>query len=371
MRSGNRGGAARRGRMICQGRSALPHAGGFLLFPRPIRSYLLLSCCLMISPGIGKPAFGAGQAAPAGDSRWAILVSGISGEPELQKRYLKNLTEMRSVLESSLGFPPDHIVALFDDPAMDPSRIQHQSTRDNLAKVCREIAGRAGGEDLVFVFLEGHGDSDGRNYKFNMVGPDPAGEDLASMIYAIPAQRFVVFNGTNCSGASLGALAGKGRIVISATKSGLEKNLTRLSAYFVEAFADNNADVDKNARISILEAFQYAARKVEEYYTREGSLQTEHPVLSDNGEAAALTLADAGTRTSLLAGSVFLDRGSPLLLGDMSPEGQALAREARSLEKQVELLKSMKDEMSEEEYLKRLEGLLLKLAEVQARLRKK
>ena len=371
MRSGDRGSANRHGCHLRHGGSPLSHTGRYSLFLRPIRACFLLASCLIFPLGTGKPASGAGQSAPAGDSRWAILVSGISGESELQKRYLKNLTELRSVLEASLGFPPDRIIALFDDPALDPPRIQYQSTRDNLAKVCKEIAGRAGPEDLVFVFLEGHGDSDGRMYRFNMVGPDPTGEDLASMIYAIPAQRFVVFNGTNCSGASLGALAGKGRIVISATKSGMEKNLTRLSGYFVEAFADNNADVDKNARISILEAFQYAARKVEEYYAKEGSLQTEHPVLSDNGEAAAITLVDAGTRTTLLAGSVFLDRGSPLLLGDLSPEGQTLAKEAQSLEKQIELLKSLKDEMTEDEYLKRLEGLLLKLAEVQARLRKK
>ena len=371
MKTGYRVHATRYLRLIQRECLQLAHARRPMFSPLLLRTCLLLACCLFLSQGIGRPAPGAMQSGAEGYSRWAILVSGISGEAELQKLYLQNLTEFRKVLEGSLGFPPDHVIALFDDPAMDPSRIQYQSTRDNLAKVCREIAGRAGREDLVFVFLEGHGDYDGRAYKFNMVGPDPTGEELASMIFAIPAQRFVVFNGTNCSGASLEALAGRGRIVISATKSGIEKNLTHLSGYFIEAFADNNADVDKNARISVLEAFNYAARKIEEHYAREGSLQTEHPVLSDNGEADAITLADAATRTTLLASSVFLDRGSPLLLGDTSPEGQALAKEARSLEKQIEILKSMKDEMSEEEYLKRLEGLLLKLAEVQAKLRKK
>src|SRR4030042_6510055 len=129
MRSGDRGSANRHGRLFQRGCSPLSHTGRSLFFRRPIRACFLLACCLIFPLGTGKPAFGAGHSAPAGDSRWAILVSGISGESELQKRYLKNLTELRSVLEASLGFPPDHIIALFDDPALDPPRIQYQSTR--------------------------------------------------------------------------------------------------------------------------------------------------------------------------------------------------------------------------------------------------
>ncbi len=311
------------------------------------------------------------QNAPARDPRWAILVSGISGDPELQKQYLKELVDLREVLEGTLGFPSGQVFALFDSPELDTAHIQYQSTRANLETVCKAIAGRAGRDDLVFVFLQGHGDSDGKGYKLNLVGPDPNSEELAAIIYSIPAQRYVVVNATNCSGASLEALEGKGRIVVSATKSGNEKNLTRLGRFFIDALVNNNADVDKNGRVSILEAFAYAARKVEEYYTREGSLQTEHPVMSDNGEEPWLTLNESGTSSRQLSRASYLDRGSPLLLGDGSPEGQALAREAQALEKQIEILKSAKDEMTEEEYLKRLEALLLKLAEVQAKLRKK
>jgi hypothetical protein len=284
---------------------------------------------------------------------------------------LKELVDLRGLLESSLGFPSSHVFTLFDNPNLDPTRIQYQSTRENLAKVCKDIAGRAGKEDIVFIFLEGHGSSDGKVYKLNLVGPDPTVEDLAVMFYSIPTQRFIVVNATSCSGGSVEALSGKGRVVVASTKSANEKIVTRLGRYFIEAFVGNNADVDKNSRISIFEAFNYAARKVEEYYTKEASLQTEHPVLSDNGDPQVLTLEGMGARATLLSRSAYLDRGSPLLAGDSSPEGQALAKEGQALEKQIELLKSAKDEMTEAEYEKKLEELLLKLAEVQAKLRKK
>jgi len=343
--------------------------------PAPRRARIMnrmFRLCLAVCGLLTAAAPAQAQNAASGDPRWAILVAGISGDPGLQKEYLKELTDLRTLLEGQLGFPRDHVVALFDDPKLDPTHIQYVSNRENLEKVCLEIAARAGKEDTVFVFLEGHGDSDGAGYKFNLVGPDLTADELATMFYSIPAQRFLVVNATNCSGASLEGLAGKGRIVVSATRSGTEKNLTHLGKYFIEALAANNSDVDKNGRVSIFEAFSYAARRVEEYYTKGGNLQTEHPVLSDNGEEQAMSPAEAGARVSLLARSAYLDRGSPLLVQtDMSPESQALAKEAQSLERQVELLKSAKGQMAEAEYEKRLEDLLLKLAEVQAKLRKK
>jgi len=329
-----------------------------------------LICLFLVSTGL--PAWeGDGQGAPAADPRWAILVFGSSGDPELQQRYIKELSDLRGLLEGPLGMPHSQVYALFDDLKASPAQIQHLSTKENLAKVCKEIAGRSGADGTVFVFLEGHGSFDGKTYKLNLVGPDPTAEELAAILYSVPAQRFLVVNNTSCSGASVEALSGKGKIVVAATKSGNERIVTRLAGYFIEAFADNNADVDKNSRVSIFEAFDYAAHQVEVYYTKEGSLPTEHPVLNDNGDGQTLSLADAEGRSNLLARTSYLDRGSPLLAGGSSPESQAWDKEAQSLEKQIEVLKSAKDELSEEEYMKRLEGLLLKLADVQARLRKK
>jgi hypothetical protein len=341
------------------------HAGGRSRFMG------FLAGLLLASVGLVAWAGGSGQGAPEADPRWAILVFGSSGDPELQQRYLQELSDLRGLLEGPLGIPRSQIFALFDDPKLNPAQIQYPSTKENLAKVCKEIAARSGADDTVFVFLEGHGSFDGKTYKYNLVGPDPTAEELAAILYPVPAKRFLLVNNTSCSGASVAALSGKGKVVVAATKSGNERIVTHLAGYFIEAFVGNQADVDKNSRVSIFEAFNYAAQKVEERYVKEGSLPTEHPVLSDNGDAQVLTLADAGARSSLLARTSYLDRGSPLLAGGTSPESQALAKEAQSLEKQIELLKSAKDEFTEEEYLKRLEALLLKLAEAQARLRKK
>ena len=54
-----------------------------------------------------------------------------------------------------------------------------------------------------------------------------------------------------------------------------------------------------------MEAFSYANQKVEDYYSSEGNLQTEHPVLDDNGDAKATRQARAGKWRGLLARTLF------------------------------------------------------------------
>jgi len=327
--------------------------------PLPTIHCLLLTAFLLVLPAKAADREG----------RWAILLAGVSGEPGLQKQYLKEISDLRALLEGPLEFPRSQIVVLFDDPSKDPGLIQYKSTRENLQQVFRDLADRVKKDDLVIFFIEGHGDYDGKTYKLNLVGTDPTADELAAMIYSIPARNFVVINATSCSGGSLQALSRKGTVVITATKSGMEKNLTHLGRFFVDAFKNNAADSDKNGRVSILEAFSYASQKVEAYYEGEGSLQTEHPVLDDNGDAQAQSKPSPENGEGLFARTTFLDVGTQALLKDgLTPEQQKLTLEAQEVEKQIEALKYAKNQMQEADYEKKLEELFLRLARINARL---
>ncbi len=304
------------------------------------------------------------------DGRWAILIAGVSGDPALQTEYLRELRDLRDTLDSGLKFRKDQVFVLFDDVSKDPELIQYQSTRENLARVCRDIARRAVQDDFVFVFILGHGSYDGTSYKLNLVGPDPTAPELAATLYSIPARHFLVVNTTTCSGASLQSLTGPGRVIVTSTHGGNEKNLTHMGGFFVEALRDNHADVDKNGRVSVLEAFNYAKRKVEDYYSSEGNIQTEHALLDDNGDGQGHLIPGPDNGDGLLARSTYLDAG-PAALSAEGPERQKLALEAQSLEKQVEALKYAKSGMPEAEYEKKLEDLLLRLSQVNAKLRQR
>jgi hypothetical protein len=317
--------------------------------------------------GIQAPSLRAG-----GGGRWALLVAGVSGDPELQTQYLEELQKLRSVLQGPLQFAFDHVFVLADDTAKNPALVQYKSTRENLAAVCREIAAKAGKDDTVFAFVEGHGSYDQGTYKLNLVGPDPSSHELAAMLYSIPAQHFIVVNATSASGGSLADLSGQGKIVITATKSGREGNLTHFGAYFIAALEDNHADMDKNGRVSMLEAFSYAEQNVEERYTRQGALQTEHPVLDDNGDGEGQSKPEPANGEGLLARTTYLDAGIPLITrGKLTPDQEKLAQEAQSIEQQIEALRYRKAAMRSEDYDQQLEALLVKLAQINAKLREK
>ncbi len=327
------------------------------------------ACLLLMSPALSVSA---DHEETARDNRWALLVAGISGDKELQEEYLRQLRILRGVLTGPMRLPEDRVVVLVDDPASAPDLSPVKATRDGLIQVARQLSDRVMNEDQVFVYIAGHGSSDGRGYRLNLVGPDPTADELASLLYAIPARSFIVVNSTSCSGGSIEALSGPGKIVVAATKSGQEKNLTHMGQYFVEALKENAADTDKNGRVSMLEAFHYASQRVEEHYSKEGNLQTEHAVLDDSGDGQAHAKPSPENGDGLLARTAYLDAGAAVRAeGGLSAEERTLAADAQELEKQIETLKYSKSAMSEAEYEKKLESLLLRLAEVRAKLKKK
>jgi len=313
-------------------------------------------------------AVSAGALPAEGDGRWAILLAGVSGDAQLQKQFYLELRTMRTTLIGPMAFPKDHVFVLADDPAVEPELVQARSTREGLEKVVREVAARAGKGDLVFVFIEGHGNFDNGVYKLNLVGPDPTARDLAALFDALPPGRLVIVNATPCSGGSVADLSRPGRILVTATRSGHEKNRTRIGPYFVEAFS-GAADADHNGRISLLEAFLFARQKVEQHYTKEGSIQTEHAVLEDDSDGQGHDNPGPENGDGLIARTTYLDPA--VRAGASSAEEETLARQARELEKKIEELRYAKSRMPEAEYERQLEELVVKLAEVNSRLRRK
>ena len=164
-------------------------------------------------------------------------------------------------------------------------------------------------------------------------------------------------NGTPASGASLEALGGKSRTVITATRSGQEGNDTVFYEYFVQALQDSAADEDKDQKISVWEAFKFATAGTERFYKEEGRLATEHSQIADNGTektgAAAKTIP-------LMARSTSFEVDRPIVSSD--PRMQALLNQRKEIEQKIEALKISKGEIAGAEYDKQMEELLVQLA---------
>ena len=91
----------------------------------------------------------------------------------------------------------------------------------------------------------------------------------------------------------LPVISGPNRVVITATKSAFERNESQFARFFVDALAKDVADVDKDGRVSLLEAFRYATVETKRVYENATKLQTEHAQFDDMGLKTGV--ADPGT----------------------------------------------------------------------------
>jgi hypothetical protein len=230
-----------------------------------------------------------------------------------------------------------------------------------------EVARQAKAEDDLVLTLIGHGSFDGAEYKFNLVGPDMTAAELASMCDRIPARRQLVVDTTSASGGAVAALERPGRAVVSATKSGTEKNATVFARYWVEALQDPSADTDKNESISAAEAFVYADRKTAEFYSSQKRLATEHAQFEDTGRGEPVRVAALGQgREGALMQTLTVVRIGAAQAAMNDPAKRDLLGKKEELEQKIDGLKYQKAAMEPGEYKKELTAALVDLAKVQA-----
>jgi hypothetical protein len=289
-----------------------------------------------------------------------LIVVGLSGDPEHGELFQKWGTALADA-SAKVGVTQDRLVYLADtkEPA---GRINGRATREEIDKALTAFSKTAAPEDVVYIVLFGHGSFDGQTARFNLPGPDITAAEFNTMIRRVPARNVVFVNTSSSSGPFVEALSAQGRTIITATRSGAEQFTTLFGGYFVEAFSSDTADADKNGRISMLEAFQYAKAEVARAYEREGLLATEHAMLDDNGDkngsqTPATTGADGKLAAALSLGSAA--DAAPL---PNDPKLRALYLERRDLERRVESLRLLKDSMPPAKYTSELERLVTDLA---------
>ncbi len=271
---------------------------------------------------------------------------------------------MADAATKRLGLPTDHVVYLSEDPERDAARIRGRSTKENVVRTIAELASRTGPTDRIFILLIGHGSGDGEESRFNLPGPDLTAKELAEQFTNFPTQTIVLVNAFSASGDFVKILSGPNRVLVTATKTGFERNESIFGEFFVEAFASDGADTDKDERVSVLEAFEYARRETARRYEDDGRLLTEHAMLDDNGDGEGSTDPTADSADGAWARTLFLDQRGVVRAGATSGDSVlvALYNEKTNLETRIAELRNLKDQMEEEVYEEELEALLVELA---------
>jgi polyhydroxyalkanoate synthesis regulator phasin len=278
-----------------------------------------------------------GLALPGGALRAELhylIVGGIGGDPVYDESFADSASAMAAAARRTLG-DDRRITVLSGEGA----------TRDALEAAFASLRRQLTPTDRLAVFLIGHGTYDGTDYKFNLTGPDIDGRELGALLEGVPAQNQLIVNATSASGAVLEDWEADGRAVITATRSGRERNATRFAAHWAAALSAADADVNKNGSLSAQEAYDYAARLTTESFEADGQLATEHSEI--RGDIAQ------GFEVARLSERV-----------TSTPAVSALQEQAEDLEEQIAALRLRREELGDA-YLDQLQALLVQLAEVQ------
>jgi hypothetical protein len=269
-------------------------------------------------------------------------VTGLGGEPQYTAQFRLVGDALFQVAKTEWGVAPASLIYLGEDTTGD-ARIHAKSTKEEVAAAFTVLAQRAAPGDIVLVFLLGHGSGEGTDSHVSLPGPDPTASDFKMWISAFAKQNVVFVNASSASGDFVQVLAGPGRIIVTATKTALERNESVFARFFAAGLTTHEADADKDGRVSVLEAFDYGRKETARSYTDAKKLMTEHAVLSD----------------SLLARTVAFG-GAPM---SNDPKVAALVAERRALEDAVTALKARKAQMDSAAYDAELERLLIAIAE--------
>lgn len=285
-----------------------------------------------------------------------VVVVGAEGTPEYGSQFRQWATRWQDAARRGNA---DLLTLGLDEEAKTTDR---QRLQESIAECEKKSA------EPLWLVLIGHGTFDGKTARFNLRGPDVSAGDLGQWLK--PFERpLAIINCASCSGPFINELSGPNRVVVTATKSGHEANISRFGDYLSASIGDPKADLDKDEEVSLLEAFLLASSGVREFYAKESRLATEHALLDDNGDrlgtpadwfkgVRAIKTAKNNARPDGLRAAQF-----HLVRGPRERQLPAEVREKRDqLEQDLARLRDRKAELSEDEYFKLLEPLLIEFS---------
>ena len=269
-----------------------------------------------------------------------FVVGGLGGEAEYAHRFDQQAAAVAQAARRA-GATPENVILLSGE----------RLNRDVLLRELNTFVGNAKPEDQAVVVFIGHGSFDGESYRFNIPGPDVTGREIGAALDKLSSTQQLVVNATSSSGAVAEEWKRPNRIVITATKSGGERNATRFAQYWVEALSSAEADRDKNETVTVVEAYEFAARKVADTFKADAALATEHSRI-EGASPARFVVARLGEMAKLPSDAALAD----------------MMHEQTGIEQHIEELKGRKAALPPEQYYDELEKVLIELAKLDLRI---
>ena len=296
--------------------------------------------------------------------KYAVIMAGPTVGETNQTQFRQWAFSLHDILARDYGYSSDSIILLYDKGQTDlvgDERIDGACDRGGIEQGLASLAARVSTGDQITLYLIGHGSGAEEESKFNIVGPDITGAEFAELLDQFKDQSIAIVNTTSASYGFSTSLSGEGRVVISSTRSPSERYDPIFSRYFIEALDNRNGDRDKNNRVSMLEAFEYAKSNVEAWYEEQGRLASEHAGLDDNGDALFSLDPVVDSADGRLAEIAYIDAAVDEVLG-LSPQARELKFQMQNLERDIFVLRGRKQDFLDSDYWLEMESLLVELA---------
>jgi hypothetical protein len=301
-------------------------------------------------------------ASPLAAQTHLVIISGLGGEKKYTAAFTALAESLGVAANKRYGIPDAEILWFGEDSVSRHAHYHGQSTKVNIEHAIAQLSERAGPGDQIVLVLIGHGSGEGEDTKISIPGPDLSARDFAQLLARFPTQKVAFVDMTSASGDVLPVLSAPNRVIITATKSAFERNESHFAQFFVDALTRDVADVDKDGRVSLLEAFRYATAETKRAYETDTKLQTEHAQLDDMGLKTGVADPDGRTGQGLLARRFFLDGGFTARGGANDTQLAALYKDKFVIEDRIDGLRRKKGTMTPDAYDDSLEVLLVDLA---------
>ena len=276
-------------------------------------------------------------AVPSLAAEYVIIVSGLGGEAEFQESFDEQAQQIQAAA-LSLGLDEGQVQLLQGANA----------SKENILSAITNL--NTDSDDLLQLHIIGHGSFDGSEYKFNIPGSDITDGELANALNTESAKQMVAIM-TSASGAAMESLQADNRLVITATRTGLQKNVSVFSRFWAEGADRSNVDLNKNEIVSIAELYDYTLERVTDYYESENLIASEASLIEgqDNIDADLFSLARIGQLANT----------------SVSGEVEVLLAERTEVEVKLSELSERRQSLTEDEYFGELQNLMLELGLLQ------
>ena len=290
---------------------------------------------------------------PVTAQREMIIIVGEPSESEYQIEFMRQATAWQKAAKA--GKILHHTIGL-DQPTETSDLEQLQQKLTNLNK----------DSDDLWIVMIGHGAFDGKTANYNLRGKDLDAEQFATMLEPYK-RKLILLNLFSASAPFARELKAENRVIIAANRSGGQRNYSRFGEMFANTLTDPNADLDRNGSASILEQALVASTATSEYYENLQRVLSENAVINDNGDDISTQLSNfVGLYAEALPKAKTADGRFAQETYLLKPSKSKLNAEQRlqraGIESEIIELKKVKNKLPEDEYYKKLEEIMLKMA---------